>query len=112
MPNVRSRLSFSRMRAGDHVDVRLRLRHGNPRLQPHQDVVVLVARGCFTASAPNGSGRKTSTLSIGPSDGITSASSLKSALQDAGHGEWLPVERDALAHHPRVGVESRFHSRS
>ena len=43
MVNVLSRLSLSRMRAGDHADVRLRLRHRHARLQAGHHVVVLVA---------------------------------------------------------------------
>ena len=42
---------------------------------------------------------------MGPSDGITSALSMKSAPQHARHGEWISVEGDALADDRRIGAE-------
>ncbi len=43
MVNVLSRLSFSRIRAGDHADIGLRLLHADAALQTRHQVVIFVA---------------------------------------------------------------------
>ena len=90
--------------AGDYVDVGLRLLHRNAGLQPDQDVVVLVAP-VFHGIGAQWQRQKDVDLVHGSFRRHHFGIEQEPRLQHARHGEWVPVERDALPYDRGIGVE-------
>ena len=89
---------------GDDIDVRLRLLHRNTRLEPHQDVVVLVAPPLHRVRA-QGQREKNVHRRHRPFRRHDLGVQQEAGLQHARHGERIAVQGNALADDVGIGIE-------